>query len=50
MINNNSEFLLNAATLKLVIYLSIIVGNILFVSLHPMHVQFDVIGIYSLDE
>lgn len=50
MTNNNSDFLLNTATLKLVICLSIIVGNILFVSLHPMNVQFDVIGIYSLNE
>jgi hypothetical protein len=44
MINNNSEFLLNTPTLKLVIYSSMIVGNILFVSLHPMHIQVDVIA------
>lgn len=44
MINNNSEFLLNTPTLKLVIYSSMIIGNLLFVSLHPIHVQFDVIA------
>ena len=47
MINNNSEFLLNTPTLKLVIYSSMIIGNILFFSLHPMQVQFDVIGALS---
>jgi|GEM_PF-3123131 len=47
MINNNSEFLLNTQTLKLAIYSSMIVGNILFVSLHTMHVQVDVIAALS---
>lgn len=47
MINNNSEFLLNTPTLKLVIYSSMIIGNILFVSLHPIHIQVDVIAALS---
>ena len=44
MVNSNTKFLLDGPALKQVIYLSMIVGNILFVSLHPMHIQVDVIA------
>jgi len=48
MEHNNSKFLLDAPTLKLVIYLSMFIGNLLFVSLHPMHAQFGVIAAFAL--
>jgi hypothetical protein len=48
MVNNNSGFLLNGSTLKQVIYSSIIMGNLLFVFLHPIHVQFGVIAAFAL--
>ena len=44
MVNNNAEFLLSGPALKQVIYSSMIVGNFLFVFLHPMHIQVDVIA------
>lgn len=47
MVNNNSEFLLDALTLRLVIYASLIIGNLLFILLHPTHFQIDVIGALS---
>jgi hypothetical protein len=45
---NNPRFLLDASTLKLVIYSSMIIGNLLFVSLHAIHLQYGVIAALSL--
>jgi hypothetical protein len=45
MENNHSEFLLNARTLRLVIYSSLVIGNLLFILLYPAHVQIGVIGV-----
>lgn len=44
MEKNHSEFLLNARTLRLVIYSSLVIGNLLFILLYPAHVQIGVIG------
>jgi hypothetical protein len=47
MVNNNSEFLLNPSTLRLVIYASLIVGNFLFALLHPVQFKIDLVGLLS---
>ncbi len=48
MVNNNSEFLLNAALLRQVIYISLIIGNFLFIMLHPTDFRISVVHALSV--
>lgn len=40
----NHDFLLNAKTLRLVIYSSLVIANLLFILLYPVHALIGVIG------
>lgn len=44
MESKNSEFLLNARTLRLAILSSLVIANLLFILLYPAHFQIGVIG------